>query len=81
MLFNSYEFILVYLPVTFMLYYMIARKIGNSLSKNFLILASLCFYSYWDIENLPILLTSILINYIFGHLLSKNRQKKFWYWG
>lgn len=75
MLFNSYEFILLYLPITLILYYQLAKRISNSAAKNFLIFASLCFYSYWDISNLPILLTSILVNYLFGHLLSKNRSK------
>lgn len=75
MLFNSYEFILLYLPVTLILYYQLAKRISNSAAKNFLIFASLCFYSYWDVRNLPILLTSILVNYLFGHFLSKNRSK------
>lgn len=75
MLFNSYEFILLYLPITLILYYQLAKRISNSAAKNFLIFASLCFYSYWDINNLPILLTSILVNYLFGHLLSQHRSK------
>ena len=75
MLFNSYEFILLYLPVTLIVYYQLAKRISNSAAKNFLIFASLCFYSYWDIRNLPILLTSIFVNYLFGHFLSKNRSK------
>ena len=75
MLFNSYEFIILYLPITLIIYYQLAKWISNSAAKNFLIFASLCFYSYWDIRNLPILLTSILANYLFGHFLSKNRSK------
>ena len=75
MLFNSYEFILLYLPITLIAYYQLAKRISNSAAKNFLIFASLCFYSYWDIRNLPILLTSILVNYLFGHFLSQNRSK------
>ena len=75
MLFNSYEFIILYLPITLIVYYQLAKRISNSAAKNFLIFASLCFYSYWDIANLPILLASILANYLFGHFLSKNRSK------
>lgn len=75
MLFNSYEFILLYLPITLLLYYQLAKRISNNAAKNFLIFASLCFYSYWDVNNLPILLTSIIANYVFGHLLSKNKSK------
>ena len=76
MLFNSYEFILIYLPVTFICWYKVAQVFGNSFAKNFLVFMSLVFYSYWDINNLPILLLSIVVNYIFGHFLDINKSKK-----
>lgn len=75
MLFNSYEFILLYLPFTLLVYYKLAKYLGNSYAKSFLIFMSLVFYSYWDINNLPILLTSIIANYIFGHFLIQNKNK------
>lgn len=75
MLFNSYEFILLYLPFTLLVYYKLAKYLGNSYAKSFLIFMSLVFYSYWDINNLPILLTSIIANYIFGHLLIQKKNK------
>ena len=75
MLFNSYEFILLYLPFTLLVYYKFAKYLGNSYAKSFLIFMSLVFYSYWDINNLPILLTSIIANYIFGHLLTQKKNK------
>lgn len=75
MLFNSYEFILLYLPFTLLVYYKLAKYLGNSYAKNFLIFMSLAFYSYWDINNLPILLTSIIANYIFGHFLTQKKDK------
>lgn len=34
-----------------------------SLAKGFLVLASLCFYAYWKLIYLPILLGSIVVNY------------------
>lgn len=75
MLFNSYEFILLYLPFTLLVYYKLAKYLGNSYAKSFLIFMSLVFYSYWDINNLPILLTSIIANYIFGHFLTQNKNR------
>jgi D-alanyl-lipoteichoic acid acyltransferase DltB (MBOAT superfamily) len=45
-------------------------------SKIVLISASLFFYAFWNIKYLPILLISILINYIFGNLLIKKKNKK-----
>ena len=56
MLFNSYEFILLYLPFTLIVYYAIAYYAKTIFAKYFLICMSLVFYSYWDIKNLPILL-------------------------
>lgn len=76
MLFNSYEFIFVYLPITLLGYYLTAKFIKNEAAKIFLIFASVCFYSYWDINNLPILLASIAVNYAFGRCLTNNRSKK-----
>lgn len=76
MLFNSYEFICLFLPITLLGYYLTAKFIKNEAAKLFLILASVCFYSYWDINNLPILLTSIAVNYCFGRWITANRSKK-----
>lgn len=75
MLFNSYEFILLYLPFTLLVYYKLAKYWGSNYAKSFLIFMSLVFYSYWDINNLPILLTSIIVNYIFGHMLTQKKNK------
>lgn len=77
MLFNSYEFILCFLPLTWLVYFLLSYKVSEKSAKYFLILASLLFYSYWDLSNLPILLVSIGINYAFGVLLSKKRSLLF----
>lgn len=75
MLFNSFEFIFVFLPVVLLVYYFLAGKYGCKAAKAFLILASLAFYSYWDWHNLPVLLCSIVVNMLFGHYLTKHRSK------
>lgn len=70
MLFNSYVFIIGFLPLTLVLYYLSARWFGSLCARCVLILASLFFYSWWDVRNLPILLGSILLNYfIAGQIL------------
>ena len=76
MLFNSYEFIFIFLPVTLLGYYLSAKFIKNQAAKLFLIFASVCFYSYWDINNLPVLLASICVNYFFGRWLTAKKKKK-----
>lgn len=75
MLFNSYEFIFIFLPFTILGYFLLARIFDIRKSKYFLILMSLIFYSYWDIRNLPILAFSILINYIVGTKIKKTRNR------
>lgn len=76
MLFNSYEFIFVFLPIVLLLYFLLAKMMGNKEAKFFLIGASLLFYSYWDIRNLPVLLLSIAINFFVGNRLNNEKSKK-----
>lgn len=76
MLFNSYEFIFVFLPITFFIYFYLNSKKLTLASKGFLVFASLFFYSWWNILYLPIILSSMLFNYIMGHSLNKSEQNK-----
>jgi D-alanyl-lipoteichoic acid acyltransferase DltB (MBOAT superfamily) len=40
-----------------------------------LVFASLFFYSWWNIDYLPLILTSMLFNYIIGNTLNENFQR------
>ena len=72
MLFNSYSFILLFLLPTLLLYY----SIGYRYRLGFLIFASLVFYAQSGVEYLVILLGSIVVNYIFAYLISRNYHRK-----
>ena len=72
MLFNSYGFIFLFLPVALLGYFGLNHFKQITLGKMWLIAASLYFYSYWNIKNLPLLLTSILVNYVIGQYLQKD---------
>ena len=76
MLFNSYEFIFFFLPVTFFIYFYLNKKRLTEASKGFLVLASLFFYSWWNIVYLPLILVSMLFNYTVGRELSSHSHKK-----
>ncbi len=76
MLFNSYEFIFVFLPITFFIYFYLNKKRLTEVSKGFLVFASLFFYSWWNIAYLPLMLISILFNYVLGNQLSRYEEKK-----
>ena len=73
MLFNSTEFIFLFLPFTFFIYFYLNSKKLVHASKAFLVVSSLCFYGWWSLNYLPILLTSLLFNYTIGVTLSENK--------
>ena len=75
MLFNSYEFIFAFLPITFFIYFYLNSKRLTVVAKSFLIFASLFFYSWWNIDYLPLILISMLFNYIIGNTLSKLKKE------
>lgn len=66
MLFNSPEFLFVFLPIT-CAFFFISRRLGLSvLSVPILLVASVAFYGWWSIGHLPLLLGSILFNFAVG---------------
>ena len=76
MLFNSYEFIFVFLPITFFIYFYLNHKRLTETSKGFLVCSSLFFYSWWNVAYLPIILSSMVFNYAIGRSLNKTCNKK-----
>jgi D-alanyl-lipoteichoic acid acyltransferase DltB (MBOAT superfamily) len=73
MLFNSFEFIFVFLPITFIVYFLLNKNKLVFFSKAWILLASLFFYGYWNIVYLPIIILSLLFNFYIGQLLSKEK--------
>ena len=69
MLFNSFAFFLVFLPLCLSGYFVLS-KYSIKASIVFLLLASVCFYGYWSLTYLPLLLGSIAINYGVGGLIN-----------
>jgi len=76
MLFNSYEFIFVFLPITFFIYFYLNHKRLTEASKGFLVCSSLFFYSWWNVAYLPIILSSMVFNYVIGRSLNKTCKDK-----
>jgi len=76
LLFNSYEFIFFFLPVTFFLYFYLNTKHLTEAGKALLVLASLFFYAWWNVKYLPLILVSMLVNYAIGRELSSHNRKK-----
>ena len=70
MLFNSFEFIFIFLPISIIFFYY--KKNSNQNLKKIIIIFSLIFYSYYNIYFLPLILASILVNYAFLEYFDKN---------
>ena len=73
--FNSYIFILLFLPVFVISYYSLSH-IKPWLSKVVIIAGSLVFYCYGGIKFAAFLLASVLLNYLFAYLIAKTSNKK-----
>ena len=76
MLFNSFEYILLFLPITFIIYFLLNKNKLIVLSKCWLIFASLFFYSWWNIKYLPLIVISLVINYFVGSTLTGIAETK-----
>lgn len=70
MLFNSYEFIFLFLPVCVLGYYLCTRFLTLEFALGFLVLCSLCFYAYWNPIYIFLILFSIAFNFFVSQLLS-----------
>jgi D-alanyl-lipoteichoic acid acyltransferase DltB (MBOAT superfamily) len=74
MLFNSYEFVFVFLPVVLLGYYRFVPD-QRRLRQIWLVVASLCFLGYWRIDYLPVLLVSITVNHVVGRLILNRAEQ------
>ena len=74
MLFNSYEFIFLFLPITLIVYFTLNRFRKYKLAKGWLVIASLYFYSYFHKSYLILIMTSIGVNYLVGNRLSDSKS-------
>jgi alginate O-acetyltransferase complex protein AlgI len=74
LLFNSVEFIFLFLPATLASYAIARQLAGPTGARVILLVASLFFYCWWNINFFPILFTSFLLNYVFGLLLASARS-------
>ena len=76
MLFNSFEYIFIFIPVSVIIYYVLLYCTNRKLHTYWLVCVSLYFYSYWSIRYLPLLLSSALINFIIGRLMEIKSDRR-----
>ena len=71
MIFSTYKFIFLFLPVTFSVYFFLNHFRFFSLSKIWLVICSLFFYSQGSPAFFPFFFASITGNYLFGMAMVK----------
>ena len=76
MLFNSYIFILVFLPLVLLLYFVCNRLNNFTAGKTVLIAASFVFAAYTGIMNAVVLAVSIAADYFINLFIKKSAGKK-----
>ena len=75
MLFNSYIFVLAFLPIVLIGYFGLNHFHKYTAAKVFLILASLFFYGYFNWWYLMIIVSSVGLNYLFSQLMLSEKTK------
>lgn len=75
MLFNSGVFIFGFLPAALLVFYGLGLLGRQRWAIVWLTVASLVFYAWWDISNVPLLLASIVANFALQRLLVRRRSR------
>ena len=79
MLFNSFAFLFLFLPITALGYFVLARR-SHVAAAAWLVAASLFFYGWWSVEYIPLLLGSIGFNYWVGQRINTAERKTGFRW-
>lgn len=75
LLFNSYEFIFLFLPAAFAGFFLLGRFARQDWATLWLVAASFFFYGWWDIRYVPLLFASICFNYLMGKKIEAAHSK------
>jgi len=76
MLFNSLEFIFVFLPLTLFLYFFLNHQGYFRSARALLFIASLFFYGWWSPKYLVLIFVSIVVNYLIARQTSRSEVKR-----
>jgi alginate O-acetyltransferase complex protein AlgI len=81
-LFNSPEFLFVFLPLAVAGFFVASRVAGAGTAAVWLSLASLAFYGWSDPKTvLPIIVASMIFNFAIGGLLARSKNRKLLWFG
>src|SRR5271168_1247909 len=75
MVFASYSFLFIFLPIALVGYYLVAQ-LGAEYAVAWLVLASLAFYAVWNPAFVILLVCSIAFNFVIGRaMLAREREE------
>ncbi|MEF9983140.1 MAG: MBOAT family O-acyltransferase [Oscillospiraceae bacterium] len=72
MVFSSILFLFRFMPIAFLIYYLMPRKLKNAS----LLILSFVFYSWGEVKYFPIMIASILVDYTCSLAIEKYRKNK-----
>ncbi|WP_419875836.1 MBOAT family O-acyltransferase [Candidatus Pristimantibacillus sp. PTI5] len=75
MLFNSPQFIFIFLPLVFGGYFFLGSITNPYAARAWLASCSLFFYGWWNPRYLPLILISMVINFLIGKYLISHKTK------
>lgn len=76
MLFNSIQFLFLFLPFVLFAYFFLNKHKFTTAAKIFLVFASLFFYGFWNIKYVSLILFSALFNFAAGSMLNVKSGKQ-----
>ncbi|MET0094420.1 MAG: hypothetical protein ABW120_12840, partial [Sedimenticola sp.] len=71
MLFNSYLFLFVFLPLVLVGFFLLGKRVGSSAAMAWLLMASVVFYASWEPAYLVLLFASLAFNYSAARFIEK----------
>ena len=75
MLFNSYIFIFLFLPISLLGFFLIGKQGHHRIATSWLVACSLFFYGWWNPSYLGLIIASVLFNYAVGISLSSEKKR------
>ncbi len=76
MLFSSHIFLLLYLPITFLVFVQLRHRTGGRAAILWITMMSIVFYGWWNINHVFLLIVLLIINYILGLLIWRRRRTR-----
>ena len=73
MLFNSPEFIFIFIPIVLLFAFLAQNYINKEANIYIIILSSIFFYGFWNISYVPLLLGSVLFNFLIHKKIKDSR--------